>query len=87
MEAKARWVKQIDQQMAAGDYDRALDLLRQAGKEFPDDAELAELEKLIQQGKDRVGEALRLLAEGQEMLAAGRFEEGSRGSAHSPSPG
>ena len=75
-EARARWVKQIDQHMAAGDYDRALDLLRQAGKEFPDDAELAELEKLIQQGKERGGEALRLLAEGQEMLAAGRFEEG-----------
>jgi serine/threonine-protein kinase len=75
-EAKARWVKQIDQQMAAGDYDRALDLLRQAEKEFPDDAELAEIEKLIQQGKDRVGEALRSLAEGQEMLAAGRVQEG-----------
>jgi serine/threonine-protein kinase len=75
-EARARWVKQIDQHMAAGDYDRALDLLRQAGKEFPDDAELAEIEKLIQQGKERGGEALRLLAEGQEMLAAGRFEEG-----------
>ena len=75
-EARARWVKQIDQHMAAGDYDRALDLLRQAGKEFPDDAELAELEKLIQQGKERGGEALRALAEGQEMLAAGRFEEG-----------
>jgi serine/threonine-protein kinase len=75
-EAKARWVKQIDQQLAAGDFDRALELLRQAGKEFPDDAELAEVEKLIQQGKDRVGEALRLLGEGQETLAAGRFQEG-----------
>ena len=76
VEAKARWVKQIDQQMAAGDYDRALGLLHQAGEEFPEDAELAELEKLAQQGKDRVGEALRLLAEGQEMLGAGRFTEG-----------
>jgi len=75
-EAKGRWVKQIDQHMAAGDYDRALDLLRQAGEEFPDDAELAEIEKLIQQGKEREGKALRLLAEGQEMLAAGRFQEG-----------
>jgi serine/threonine-protein kinase len=76
VEAKARWVKQIDQPMAAGDYDRALALLREAEKEFPDDAELAELENLIQQGTDRVGEALRLLQEGQEMLAAGRFQEG-----------
>jgi len=76
VEAKARWVKQIDQQMAAGDYDRALALLRQAEGEFPDDAELAELEKLIQQGKERMAEAMRSLAEGQEMLAAGRFQEG-----------
>jgi tetratricopeptide (TPR) repeat protein len=75
-EAKARWVKQIEQQMAAGDYERALVVRRQAGEEFPDDAELAELEKLIQQGKDRMGEALRLLGEGQEMLAAGHFQEG-----------
>jgi serine/threonine-protein kinase len=75
-EAKARWVKQIDQSMGLGDYDRALSLLRQAGEEFPADAELAELEKLIQQGKERGGEALRMLAEGQQMLAAGRFKEG-----------
>jgi len=76
VEAKSRWVKQIDQQMGAGDYDRAMSLLRQADVEFPGDAELTELEKLIQQGKDRVGEALRLLAEGQEKLAAGQFQEG-----------
>jgi serine/threonine-protein kinase len=76
VEAKARWVKQIDQQMATGDYDRALGLLRQAEIEFPDDAELAELEKLIQQGKDRFAEAQRSLAQGQEMLAAGRLQEG-----------
>jgi len=76
VEAKARWVKQIDQQMATGDYDRALGLLRQAETEFPDDAELAELEKLIQQGKERLAEAQRSLTQGQEMLAAGRFQEG-----------
>jgi serine/threonine-protein kinase len=75
-EARARWVKQIDQHMAVGGYDRALDLLRQAEEEFPHDAELAELEKLIQQGKERGGEALRLVAEGQAMLAAGRSKEG-----------
>jgi serine/threonine-protein kinase len=76
VEGKARWVKQIDQQMAAGDYDRAMSSLRQAGVEFPDDTELTELEKLIQLGKAKVSEALRSLAEGQEKLAAGQFEEG-----------
>ncbi len=76
VEAKARSVKQIDQQTGAGDYDRALALLRQAEMEFPDDEELAELEKVIQRGKARVAEAQRSLAEGQAMLAEGRFEEG-----------
>jgi serine/threonine-protein kinase len=76
IEAKTHWVKQIDQQTGAGDYDRALSLVRQAEGEFPGDAELGELEKLIQQGKERVAEAQRSLAQGQEMLAAGRFEEG-----------
>jgi len=76
VEGKARWVKQIDQQMGAGDYDRAMSLLRQADVEFPGDAELTELEKLVQQGKDRVGEALRLLAEAKDKLAAGQFQEG-----------
>ena len=76
VEGKARWVKQIDQHTAAGDYDRALGLLRQAEIEFPDDTELAELQKLIQQGKDRLAEAQRSLSEGQDMLAAGRFQEG-----------
>jgi serine/threonine-protein kinase len=75
-EAKARWVKQTNQPMAAGDYDRALALLRQAGEEFPGDAELGELEKSIQQGKERAGEAVRTLAKGQELLAAGRVQEG-----------
>jgi len=76
VEAKTRWVKQIDQQMSAGDYDRALGSLRQASLEFPDDTELTELEKLIQLGKAKVGEAARSLAEGQEKLEAGQFEAG-----------
>jgi serine/threonine-protein kinase len=76
VEAKTRSVKQIDQQMAAGDFDRALTSLRQAGAEFPGDSELAELEKLIELGKNKMGEAQRSLAEGQEKLAAGQFQEG-----------
>jgi serine/threonine protein kinase len=58
-EAKARWVKQIDGCLGSGDYVRALDLLRQANAEFAGDIELAELEKLAQQGTQRSEEALR----------------------------
>jgi len=75
-EAKARLVKQIDQQMAAGDYLRALEVLQKTQADFPDDAELAELERLIKQGMERTGEALSLMARGQEMLAQGQVEGG-----------
>jgi serine/threonine protein kinase len=75
-EAKARWVRQVDQQMSAGDYTRALDLLHQAEAEFPDEAELAEMEKLVKQALERVNEALALMAQGQDLVSQGHFEEG-----------
>ncbi len=76
VESKTGWVKQIDAQVSLGDYTRALGLLDEAKEEFPDDAELLELQKLVTQGIERVGEALRLLGEGQGLLSFGRIEEG-----------
>jgi serine/threonine protein kinase len=75
-DAKARWVNQIDSCLGSSDYVRAMDLLRQANAEFAGDSELAELEKLAQQGAQRSEEALKVLAQGQEHLAQGRFDEG-----------
>ena len=75
-EAKARWVKQIDGCLNSSDYVGALDLLRQANAEFAGDAELAELEKLAQQGTQRSEEALKVLAQGQEHVGQGRVDEG-----------
>ena len=75
-ESKNRWVKQVDEQVSLGDYTRALGLLNEAKEEFPDDAELMEMEKLVTQGIERVGEALRLLGEGQGLLTSGKTEEG-----------
>ncbi|HEV2113133.1 MAG TPA: protein kinase, partial [Terriglobales bacterium] len=48
-EAKVRWVEQIDRQIEAADYSRAMDLVQQALNEFSEDAELAELKKLASQ--------------------------------------
>lgn len=75
-EAKARLVDQIDLQMAACEYRRAGEVLQEAQADFPDDAELAGLERLIKQGMERTGEALSLMARGQEMLAQGQVEGG-----------
>ncbi len=75
-EAKANWVQQIDRQLEAGDCSRAVSLLESASKEFPNDSELAELEKLIRQAVERRNEADRLLAEGRELCEQQRYEEG-----------
>ena len=75
-QAKARWVEQIDQCIASGDYARAADLLESTTAEFPADAELAELEKVVQQAMEVRQQAQKLLAEGQALCGAQRYEEG-----------
>jgi len=75
LEAKARVVGEIDRCLHAGDYVAALELVGKAQPEFPNDAELAELEKLARQGLERTGEALRLFEQSQTLWAQGSFEE------------
>jgi serine/threonine-protein kinase len=75
-QAKARWVEQIDSRLVAGDYSGCLELLQQAQREFPNDHELSEIEKLAKQGGERAREAEQFLAQGQQSCAAGRWEEG-----------
>lgn len=74
--AKAAWVEQVDRRLGATEYERALEILQKAQVEFPNDAELVELQKLAQQGFERSSEAQRLLAEGQGLYANGEFEHG-----------
>jgi serine/threonine protein kinase len=76
IEAKTRLVEQIDACMHSSAYRRALDLLEQAKAEFPNDAELAELEKLANDGMQRSAEAHRLMTEGQELCGQDRAAEG-----------
>jgi eukaryotic-like serine/threonine-protein kinase len=74
--ARAAWVRQIDAQLSAGDYGRAIALLENAAREFPEDRELTELRTLARQGEERVQQADQLVAEGQELCAQGQFEQG-----------
>ena len=69
IESKTRLVEQIDTCLHSSDYARALDLLQGAAAEFPNDAELTELEKLAQDGVKRKTEAHRLMTEGQDLFA------------------
>src|SRR5579864_1197482 len=75
-EAKSKLVEQIDACLHSSDYSRALGLLQQAAAEFPNDAELAQLEKLANDGLQRATEAHRLMTEGQELCAQDRFADG-----------
>ncbi|PYX52627.1 MAG: hypothetical protein DMG79_00155, partial [Acidobacteria bacterium] len=69
IESKTRAVVRIKMCLSSGDYSRALDVLRDAAAEFPNDEELSKLEKLAQDGAKRKGEADRLITESQELFA------------------
>lgn len=75
-ESKARRVAEFDRCMEARDFNGALEVLRSAQAEFPSDPELLELQELVRRSVERGGEAERLLAEGQQLCAQRRFEEG-----------
>jgi len=67
--SKTRLSEQIKAMLRAGEYSRALDLLRGASAEFAGDADLNELEKLAQKGASHKTEADRLITESQELFA------------------
>jgi tetratricopeptide (TPR) repeat protein len=73
--ARANWVRQIDRVREVGNYARMLELVQKAQSDFPDDAEFGELKNLAQQRFERTRQAQELLAEGQQLYAAERFEE------------
>jgi tetratricopeptide (TPR) repeat protein len=74
-ESKTQLVKQINVCLGSGDYTRALDLLRGTAAEFPNDAELSELEKLARDGVKRNADAQRLITESQELFARQKSTE------------
>jgi tetratricopeptide (TPR) repeat protein len=75
IESKTRLVEQINSCLRSGDYSCALDSLRGAAAEFPNDAELSKLEKLAQDGVKRNAEANRLITESQELFAQRKSAE------------
>jgi serine/threonine-protein kinase len=74
-EAKSRWVEQIDRQIEAAAFDRALELLRNAAAEFPDDEELTALGEVAKQRQARTAEAQQIFQQGQDLCAQRRFAE------------
>jgi serine/threonine-protein kinase len=75
-ESKSRWVEQVDRHIALGDYARALDLVRTAMAEFPDDRELMGLERLAETALKRAAEAEEWLQRGQQLCFDRQFADG-----------
>jgi len=76
VEAKARWMEQIDSHLNSGDYAKAYSVIGEALNEFPEDRELVQLEALAEQNMKRSAEANLLLKQGQEFCAAHNYEDG-----------
>ena len=76
LEEKGRLVERIDHYLENGDYSRAQEMVDQARREFPGDAELVELEGLARRGQEREAEARRLSEQGQRECALGNHEAG-----------
>ncbi|HWB97205.1 MAG TPA: protein kinase, partial [Bryobacteraceae bacterium] len=75
-ESKARWVEQIDRSIETGAHQRAVEVAHNALAEFPDDAELAGLERIARQGLERSIEAQKWLSEGQRLCLERQYAEG-----------
>ncbi len=75
-ESRSRWVRQIDQHLEAGEYDKARQAVRDGLAEFPDDRELASLDKLAVQGAEKHQHAQDFFAEGKQALASGDTSTG-----------
>jgi serine/threonine protein kinase len=75
-ESKTRLIEQVDTCLHSSDYSRAMDLLKGAAEQFPNDTELEQLGKLAQDGVQRKTEAHRLMSEGQNLCAQQNAEQG-----------
>ena len=75
-EARARWVSQSKRCLQGGDYEQALELVRNALVECPDDAELRQIELDAGEGMQRADTVKDHLRQAQQHWHAGRHAEG-----------
>jgi serine/threonine-protein kinase len=76
IEAKSRWVEKIDSHFKDSEFDKALEAVKGALQEYPEDSELLALQKLTSQGVERKSEAQRALTEANGLFERGDFEAG-----------
>lgn len=74
-ESRALWVSKIDKALEAIELDKAAAAAAQALSEFPGDAELEELSKMVEQRRQSFSEAMALLKKANELAGEGDQEE------------
>ncbi len=74
-ESRSAWVSKIDKALEASDLDKAAAAASQALAEFPGDAELAELSKMVELRRQSLSEAMALLKQANEMAGEEDQEE------------
>ncbi|MGD1090625.1 MAG: protein kinase [Bryobacteraceae bacterium] len=75
--SKARWVEQADKYLESGDYDRAMKTVDRALAEFPGEAELLELQKLVRKNQELAQQALQLLSQARESIDKSSVDQGA----------
>ena len=75
-DAKRDWVRRVDQSIARGHFQEALDHLATASLEFPVDPELEALEAVARKGAERLAQAEKLVETGRRLCEAGKIEAG-----------
>jgi len=69
--SRTRAIHEIDGLIESGEYERALRGIETAAAEFPEDAELPELEKMVRRHHERGARAQQLLNDARELSEAG----------------
>jgi serine/threonine-protein kinase len=72
---KSRWVEQADKYLEGGDYDRAMQTVESALAEFPGEAELLELEKLVRKNQEHGRQTLECLEQARELSEKGSSKD------------
>ena len=75
-EARTVWVDRIDKLIELREFEKATDATEKALAEFPNDPEIAELEKLACKRLAESSEAARMLEAGRAACVAGNHEQG-----------
>ncbi len=79
VEARGKWIQQIQNALGAANYEQAVHLLSRAKGEFPGDGELAAIEGQVGERVGRRAEAQKLLASAMKAVGKAQWQKAAEG--------